>query len=66
MTRYPVEKVLAKIAEAKERNPFDDDPAGQMAMIGRVSAFELCEMWIKHYIMTEQFDEDKEAESCDH
>lgn len=64
MTRYPVDKVLAKIAQAQKENPFGDDHASEMALIGRNGAFELCKMWIEHFILTEQFDEESEAQDA--
>lgn len=66
MTRYPVDRVLAKIAEAKEENiylglgGFSDSEITRLHN-ARNSAFEMCKFWIDHYILTEQFDDESEA-----
>lgn len=54
MTIDPVNRVMAKIAEAKAKQP---EYLTATENIARQCAFELCEMWIEHFILTEQFDE---------
>lgn len=54
MTRYPVDKVLAKIAKEKSEQQSCMSDTEKIAYNG---ALALCEMWINHYICTEQFDE---------
>jgi len=59
MTKQQVEQVLKKIDEAKVGNPYSgllDEHTISLINIARCGAFQLCEMYIKHYLLTEEND----------
>ena len=62
MTRYPVEQVIKKIAEARsDESNFDwisNPQEKEVAKIVAEGAFDLCEHWIRHYILTEEFEDE--------
>lgn len=59
MTRHPVDKVLAKIAELKKENIYKGHSREADMNSARNHAFELCEILINMHILTEQFEEDE-------